>query len=58
MKWKVVVDIAPRIVKGTNGCHQFVYGYYKTKKRAESEADEINSLEHAGKARVERCEGY
>ena len=41
MKWKVVVDIAPRIVEGTKGCHKFVFGYYKTKRDATYVANEL-----------------
>ena len=56
MEWKVVVDIAPRIIPGTNGCHKFVYGYYRTMAQAFKAAEEINLLECAGKATVEMCQ--
>lgn len=28
--WKVVVDIAPKTIEGTKGCHKYVFGTYKT----------------------------
>lgn len=33
MKYIVVVDIAPRTIKGTNDCHKYVFGKYETKKK-------------------------
>ena len=36
--WEVVVDIAPRIIQGTNGCHKYVFGAYKTKREADETA--------------------
>ena len=56
MNWKVVVDIAPRTIEGTNGCHEFVYGYYKTKGEAQTICDQINTVDKSSTARVEYCE--
>ena len=38
MKWKVVVE-HNETIRGTNGCHQSVFDYYKTKKEAKQVAD-------------------
>lgn len=41
MKWKVVIE-HNETIRGTNGCHQSVHGYYKTKKEAERVAGIIS----------------
>lgn len=48
--WKVVVDIAPKTIEGTKGCHKYVFGAYKTKKEAEKIINEINKSNEMGKA--------
>lgn len=48
--WKVVVDIAPKTIEGTKGCHKYVFGTYKTKKEAEKIINEINKSNEMGKA--------
>lgn len=56
-KYKVVVDIAPRTIDGTKGCHEYVWDYYKTKREANHMAQGINSPltgGHLGVARVEK----
>ena len=52
--WKVIVDIAPKIIKGTNGCHKYVFDTYKTKKEALKKKDMINSLGDMGTAYIEK----
>lgn len=52
--YKVVVDIAPKTISGTNGCHMFVYGSYKTKREARFIADSINDNGTMGRAFVEK----
>lgn len=54
MAWKVVVDIAPKVIKGTKGCHEYVWQRYKTKKQAQFWADEFNRSGDYGTARVEK----
>lgn len=56
MKWKVIVDIAPKTIDGTSGCHQYVFGYYRTKREADMIAAELNAHKHqfSGIATVER----
>ena len=56
MKYKVIVDIAPKTIKGTNRCHKYVFDSYKTKKEACEIRDRINSLGDMGKAYVEKEE--
>ena len=48
--WKVVVDIAPKTIEGTKGCHKYVFGTYKTKREAEKIINEINKSNEMGKA--------
>ena len=43
MMWKVIVDISPRTIEGTNGCHKYVWGHYKTKREAVLMCNDINS---------------
>lgn len=52
--WEVVVDITPRTIAGTKGCHKYVFGKYKTKKCAEKIKNEINDSEKLGKAYIEK----
>ena len=52
--YKVVVDIYPRTIQGTNGCHKYVFDSYKTKKQAQKVSDEINENGTLGKACVEK----
>ena len=42
--WEVVVDIAPRTIKGTNGCHKYVFDAYKTKREADDMAWKLRAL--------------
>ena len=58
MAWKVVVDIAPKTIEGTNGCHKYVFRHCRTKKEADMTARELNALKHqfSGTATVERCD--
>ena len=53
MKYLVVVDIAPKMIKGTNGCHKYVFGEYKTKREALYFAAQAEKLGF-GSASVER----
>lgn len=58
MKYKVIVDISPRTIPGTKGCHKYVWGYYKTKREAVAMAKDINSPlsgGYLGTARVEKA---
>lgn len=48
--WKVMVDISPRTIDGTKGCHIYVFGEYKTKKEAKRIVNEINEMRTLGKA--------
>lgn len=48
--WKVIIDISPEIIKGTNGCHKYVFNTYKTKKEANKTAEEINKNKTMGYA--------
>ena len=41
--YKVIVDIAPKTIPGTNGCHKYVFGEYKTKREALKVIAEINA---------------
>ena len=43
--YKVIVDIAPRTIAGTNGCHKYVFGRYCTKKETISVMESINNAE-------------
>lgn len=52
--WKVVVDMSPATVQGTNGCHEYVFGWYKTKREAKQIADAFNLVTGSEKARVEK----
>lgn len=52
--WNVVVDIAPRTIEGTKGCHEYVFDTFFTKKEAIEIRDRINSLGNMGKAYVEK----
>ena len=52
--YKVVIDIYPRMISGTNGCHKFVYDHYKTKREAVKISDAINTNGTMGKAWVEK----
>ena len=40
--WKVVCDMFPDTVPGTNGCHKYVLCEVKTKREAQRIADEIS----------------
>ena len=42
--WEVAVDIAPRTIKGTNGCHKYRFGVYKTKREAEETAGQLRGF--------------
>lgn len=54
MKWMIVIDIAPKVIEGTNGCHTYVFDYCKTKREATRVAEEINAVGRFGMAFVER----
>ena len=41
--YRVIVDIAPKTIPGTNGCHKYVFGTYKTKREAQAVSASINS---------------
>lgn len=41
MKWKVMCDMFPNTIPGTNGCHKYVLCEAKTKREAQRIADEI-----------------
>ena len=43
--WKIVI-ILNSVIPGTNGCHKYVWGYYKTKREAEQIAEQINDYGH------------
>jgi hypothetical protein len=49
-KWKVVVDVFSNVIRGTNGCHKFVWDRYNTKKKAQKMADAINAVPANAKA--------
>ncbi len=53
-KWLVVCDMAPDTVPGTNGCHEYIFGRYRTKKEAQEMADRFNFVAMSEKARVEK----
>ena len=53
MKWKVVIDISPKTIEGTNGCHRYVYRWCKTKREADGIANKINENGNLGMAMVE-----
>lgn len=56
MKYKVIVDIYPRKIKGTNGCHKYVFDEYRTKREAEAAAEALNAAkDFKGKAIVEKA---
>lgn len=53
--YKVIVDIAPRTIAGTNGCHKYVFGRYCTKKETISVMESINNAEkYIGVATMEK----
>lgn len=52
---KVIVDIAPRTIEGTKGCHKYIFDEYKTKKEAQKITDEINESGTLGKAYFEKA---
>lgn len=52
--YKVIVDIAPKVVSGTNGCHKYVFSEYKTKKEAMETCNTINALRHKGVATIQK----
>lgn len=54
--WKVIVDIYPKTIKGTKGCHKYVFDKYKTKMEATQITDEINKLNTLGKAHFEKAQ--
>lgn len=54
MKWNVIVDVKPHYIEGTEGCHRYVFGTYKTKKQADEICNGINSLKSLGKASVKK----
>ena len=54
MKYKVTVDISPKTIPGTNGCHEYVFGEYKTRREAFRVSEEINRTKDAGTAVVEK----
>ena len=54
--YKVIVDIAPKTISETNGCHKYVFGEYKTKKEAQSVSAAINSSTgYKGVATIEKA---
>jgi len=54
MYWGVIVNIAPRTIKGTDGCHEYVFCWSNTRQEAQHIADRINTNGKIGVARVER----
>lgn len=52
--WKVVVDMTPNTVPGTNGCHKYVLGRYKTKREAEGVKERFNGIAEKESATVEK----
>lgn len=54
MRWTVVVDIEPKTIEGTKGCHMFVFNEFNTQKEAEECAERLNELNEKGKAFVVR----
>ena len=54
MKHIVIVDISPRTIKGTHGCHKYVFNEYRTKHEAEAVAEALNALKDFGKATVKK----
>lgn len=54
MKYAVVINIAPRVIEGTAGCHEYLFEYCRTKKEATLLADSINRVSTLGIARVEK----
>lgn len=52
--YKVIVDIAPKTIPGTNGCHKYVFETYKTKKAATAVMEQINNTEGFGTAIIEK----
>lgn len=52
--YKVVVDVFPAVLSGTDGCHKYVFDYYRTKRSAEEVASAINSIDKAVYAFVEK----
>jgi len=53
MKYKVVVDISPRVILGTKNCHKYVFERYTTKREATRISKNINTTPGMGKAYVE-----
>lgn len=52
--WKVVCDTYPETIPGTNGCHEYVFGRYKTKREAEAVKAKINDVVGKESAVVEK----
>lgn len=52
--YKVIVDISPNVIPGTNGCHEYVFGEYNTRKEALRISQEINRTKEAGTAVIEK----
>ena len=52
--YRVIVDISPKTIPGTNGCHEYVFGEYKTRREAFRVSEEINRTKDAGTAVVEK----
>lgn len=52
--FKVVVDIFPKTISGTNKCHKYIFGRYDTKKEAQKTVDAINELGKLGNASIEK----
>ena len=54
--YSVIVDIAPKTISDTNGCHKYVFNSYNTKKEAISIMNQINENGTMGIATVEKSE--
>lgn len=54
MRYRVIVDISPRTIPGTNGCHKYVFKYFRTKREADASAEALNAAKDFGKATVEK----
>ena len=54
VKYTVIVDISPKTIPGTKGCHKYVFNDYRTKKEAVKVAAKINANRLMGVATVEK----
>lgn len=52
--YRVIVDISPNMIPGTNGCHEYVFGEYETRKDALRVSQKINRTKGAGTATIEK----